>query len=91
MTHEAEQLLAAAMKQVGLSGSFVPEDTGAKVGLSKAQAEAAARSLSNAGILTLGFDLAAHFTPDYRKARTTVEKKTTTKTTKKKSKQKAHA
>lgn len=69
MTTEAEQLIAEALKRVKLSGSFSPADIGAKIGLNKSQAEVAARSLSNAGILVLGFDSAAHFSPEYKKAR----------------------
>ena len=68
MTNEAKRLLEKAMESVGLRGSFDPAELGAKVGLSRQQAESAARDLSNAGVLVLGFDLAAHFTPDYRKA-----------------------
>ena len=68
MTNEAKRLLDKAMESVGLRGSFDPAELGAKVGLSRQQAESAARDLSNAGVLVLGFDLAAHFTPDYRKA-----------------------
>jgi hypothetical protein len=36
------------------------------------QAESAARSLSDAGVLVHGFDCAAHFSPDFRKANTPV-------------------
>lgn len=68
MTNEAKRLLEKAMESVGLRGSFDPAELGAKVGLSRQQAESAARDLSNAGVLVLGFDMAAHFTPDYRKA-----------------------
>ncbi|MDB5294156.1 MAG: hypothetical protein JWO31_139 [Phycisphaerales bacterium] len=75
MTNESERLLAAALKSVGLRGSFDPADVGAKAGLNRGQAEAAARSLSNAGVLVLGFDMAAHFSPDYRKAHTPKEPK----------------
>lgn len=67
MHKNAEQLLAAALRVIPLNGSFAPETIGAKVGLTKAEAEAAARQLSNAGILVLGFDCSANFSPDYRK------------------------
>ena len=73
MTTEAEQLIAEALKRVKLGGSFSPADIGAKIGLSKLQAEVAARSLSNAGILVLGFDSAAHFSPEYKKAKTAAQ------------------
>ena len=69
MSNEAELLVAEAVKRVGLSGGFSPSEIGAKIGLSKPQAEAAARTLSNAGVLVLGFDCAAHFSSDYRKMR----------------------
>ncbi|QOV87421.1 hypothetical protein [Humisphaera borealis] len=75
MTNEAQKLLEQAVKAVGLRGSFDPAEMGHKVGLNRTQAEAAARMLSNAGVLVLGFDLAAHFTPEYRKFRGPVEKK----------------
>jgi hypothetical protein len=75
MTNDAEQLLATAIKSVGLRGSFAPVELGTKVGLNEMQATAAARALSNAGILVLGFDGAAQFTPDYRKLRTPPEPK----------------
>ena len=67
MTKNAEQLLAEALRVAKLSGSFFPETIGGKIGLTKAEAEAAARQLSNAGILVLGFDCSANFSPDYRK------------------------
>ena len=70
MTTEASTLLAAALKSATLKGSFCPTDLGARVGLNKIQAEAAARWLANAGVLELGFDSAAHFTPEHRKAHT---------------------
>lgn len=69
MNTDASELMAEALKRVSLSGSFMPAEIGAKVGLTKPRAEAAARLLSNAGVLVLGFDCAAHFSPDYRKAR----------------------
>lgn len=84
MTPEAETLLAEAIRVVGLRGSFDPEELGAKVGLNKGRAEAAARALSNAGVLVLGFDNAAHFSPDYRRAKGPVEPKV--KSSKKKAK-----
>jgi hypothetical protein len=68
MTNEATKLLETALKTATIDGSFSPAAVGAKVGLSKAQAESAARSLSNAGVLVLGFDCDAHFTSDYRRA-----------------------
>jgi hypothetical protein len=72
MTKEAAQLMAEALRVVKLSGSFSPSEIGARVGLHKMQAESAARSLSNAGVLVLGFDCAAHFSADFRKANTPV-------------------
>lgn len=69
MSTESDQLVAEALKRVGLGGSFSPSEVGAKIGLTKPQSEAAARSLSNAGVLVLGFDCAAHFSSDYRKLR----------------------
>ncbi len=75
MTNEAQKLLEHAIKLVGLRGSFDPAEMGHKVGLNRTQAESAARMLSNAGVLSLGFDLAAHFTPEYRKFRGPTEKK----------------
>jgi hypothetical protein len=72
MTNEASTLLAAALKSATLSGSFSPAELGAKVGLNKFQAESAARDLSNAGVLELGFDCAANFSREYRMAHTQV-------------------
>jgi hypothetical protein len=69
MTTEATQLMAEVLKRVKLNAGFSPIDIGAKIGLNKPQSEAAARALSNAGIIVLGFDLSAHFSVDYRKAR----------------------
>jgi hypothetical protein len=69
MTAEAEQLLAAALKKVDLHGGFQPAELGAKIGLSKLQADAAARVLANAGVLVLGFDRSAEFSPGFRKTR----------------------
>ena len=68
MTDDANQLMAEALKRVTVSGSFYPADVGKRVGLSKPQAELAARALANAGVLVLGFDSAAEFSPDFRKA-----------------------
>lgn len=69
MTIEAEQLLAAALKKVDMRGGFQPAELGAKLGMSKPQADAAARALANAGVLVLGFDQSAEFSPDFRKMR----------------------
>ncbi len=68
MTTEATKLLETALKTATIDGSFSPAAIGARVGLSKAQAESAARALSNAGVLVLGFDCDAHFSVDYRRA-----------------------
>jgi len=68
MTKDASTLLAAALKSATLTGSFSPAEVGARVGLDKVQSELAARWLANAGVLELGFDSAAHFTAEYRKA-----------------------
>lgn len=68
MTNEAERMLAEALRKAKISGGFSPVELGASIGLNRPQAEAAARALSNAGILVLGFDFAAHFSPAYRKA-----------------------
>jgi hypothetical protein len=67
MNKNAEQLLAEALRVAKLNGSFFPATIGAKIGLTKAESEVAARNLSNAGILVLGFDCSANFSPDYRK------------------------
>ena len=67
MTTDAEHLLAAALKKVDLRGGFSPAEIGAKLGMSPVQADAAARVLANAGVLVLGFDRSAEFSPDYRK------------------------
>ena len=75
MTNEATQLMAEALRVAKLDGSFSPAELGAKIGLRKPQAEAAARELSNAGVLVLGFDCSANFSPDYRKARAKAEAK----------------
>lgn len=68
MTTEANKLMAEALKRVSAGGSFSPAEIGAKIGLNKFQSEAAARALSNAGVLVLGFDCAAEFSPEFRKA-----------------------
>ena len=75
MTDEASRLMTEALRTVKLNGSFSPAEVGAKIGLSKIQAEAAARDLSNAGVLVLGFDCAAFFSPDFRKAKAPTERK----------------
>ena len=67
MSPESNQLLAAALKHVPLANTFCPIEIGRKAGLTEPQAQLAARALANHGILTLGFDYAAAFTPDYRK------------------------
>ena len=67
--------MAAALKTIKLDGSFCPVEVGAKVGLDKWQAELAARALSNAGILVLGFDSAAHFSSDFRKRQAKLDPK----------------
>ena len=76
MTPDAAQLMAAALKAIKLDGSFCPIELGARAGMEKWQAEAAARQLSNAGILVLGFDSAAHFSPDFRKSQAKLASKT---------------
>ena len=91
MSTESDQLVAEALKRVGLGGSFSPSELGAKIGLSKPQAEAAARALSNAGVLVLGFDNAAHFSSDYRKLRTVKDASSAKKTKTGKSKSKSLA
>ena len=68
MTKEATQLMAEALKRVDLNESFSPADIGHRVGMNRFQAEAAARALSDAGVLVLGFDCAAAFTSEFRKA-----------------------
>jgi len=75
MTHDATQLMAEALRVAKLDGSFSPAELGAKIGLKKPQAEAAARELSNAGVLVLGFDCSASFSPDYRKVRAKADAK----------------
>jgi hypothetical protein len=71
MTPEAEQLLAVALKKVKLRDGFSPAELGARAGLSRLQAEMAARVLANAGVLVLGFDHSAEFSADFRRAKTT--------------------
>ena len=75
MTNEATRLMDAALKGIDLHSSFSPEELGSRIGLNKHQAESAARELSNAGVLALGFDCAAHFTADFRKVRTKAAQK----------------
>jgi RNase P/RNase MRP subunit p30 len=77
MTDEADRLLTHALKTVDLRGGFSPAELGAKVGLSKIQAETAARLLANAGVLVLGFDQSAEFSDDYRKMRSPAVPKAT--------------
>lgn len=60
--------MAKALKTVGLKGYFSPAEVGAKIGLSKMESENAARALSNDGILVIGFDCAAEFSPEYQRA-----------------------
>jgi hypothetical protein len=67
MNQEAQRLLNEAVRVAGLKGSFDAVEVGEGIGLNRGQAESAARALSNAGILSLGFDNAAQFTADYRK------------------------
>jgi hypothetical protein len=67
MNQEAQRMLTEAVRAVGLRGSFDPVELGKAIGLNRGQSETAARSLANAGILVLGFDNAAVFSPDYRK------------------------
>ena len=80
MTTDASDLMAEALKRVDLKGTFSPEEIGAKVGMSKMRAEAAARFLSNQGILVLGFDCAAQFSADFRKSRNKPDEQETGKT-----------
>ena len=76
MTDEANLLLTEALKRVTVRGSFDPAVVGKRLGLSKPQSESAARALANAGVLVLGFDSAAEFSSDYRKAHAGTERKT---------------
>jgi hypothetical protein len=71
MTPEADRLLALALKKVGLRDGFSPAELGARIGLSRLQAEAAARMLANAGVLVIGFDHSAEFSDDFRRAKAT--------------------
>lgn len=67
MTIEATQFMAEAVKRVDLNGDFAPAEIGKRMGLSKLQSDAIARSLSDAGLLVIGFDNVAHFSPEYCK------------------------
>ena len=75
MTNEATRLMAEALERVTVTGSFSPAEVGAGVGLDRSQAESAARALSDAGVLVLGFDCAAEFTPGFRKAHAATTRK----------------
>src|SRR5690554_518948 len=68
MTPEATQLLAEMLRVVKLDATFSPLDVGARIGLTRTQAETAARVLANSGVLDVGFDFYAQFTPEFRKA-----------------------
>jgi hypothetical protein len=74
VTPEATLLMAEALKRIKLDGSFSPEKIGARIGLNKAQAESAARALSDAGVLVVGFDCASHFTSEFRKLHAPAQK-----------------
>lgn len=67
MTNEAAKFMAEALKRVKLDDNFIPAEIGKRIGLNRIQSEEAARSLSNAGVLELGFDNAANFTPEFQK------------------------
>ena len=69
MIKEAEQLIAEALRRVNLHDSFSPAEIGKRLGMNRFQSEAAARALSDAGVLVLGFDCAASFSSDFRKSR----------------------
>ena len=69
MIKEAQELMAEALRRVELHESFSPAEIGKRLGLTQSQSEVAARALSDAGVLVLGFDCAASFTSDFRKAR----------------------
>ena len=69
MTTEATQLMDEALRVAKLDGSFCPFEIGERIGLKRAQALIAARALSDAGVLVLGFDDAAEFSPEFRKSR----------------------
>jgi hypothetical protein len=75
MTKDAEHFLAHAMKTQKLTGSFAPIDLGAKIGLSKMSSTIAARELADGGVFVLGFDGAAHFSPEFRKLHSKPEPK----------------
>ena len=64
-----------ALKKVKLSSGFSPSEIGARIGLDKAQSETAARVLANEGVLVMGFDNDAHFSPHFRKSRAPIERK----------------
>lgn len=67
MTIEATQFVAELLKRVDLDADFAPADIGKRIGLSKMQSDMIARSLSDAGMLVIGFDNVAHFSPEYSK------------------------
>lgn len=67
MTPEATLLMDEALKTVKLDGTFKPTELGARIGLKKAAAETAARALSDAGVIVIGFDSAAEFSSEFRK------------------------
>jgi hypothetical protein len=70
MASDADRLLEIALKKVGMRDGFSPEELGAKVGLNKVAAQAAARTLANAGVLVIGFDQSAEFSDDFRRSKT---------------------
>lgn len=67
MTTEASQFIAEAVKRVKMDGDFAPSEIGKRLGMSKMQSDILARSLSDAGVLVIGFDAVAHFSPEFRK------------------------
>ena len=69
MASDADRLLEIAMKKVGLRDGFSPEELGGKIGMNKLQAQVAARTLANAGVLVLGFDQSAEFSDDFRRSK----------------------
>jgi len=75
MTTESTRFMAEALKRVKLNGSFEPADIGKWIGFNKTQSEVTARALSNAGVLVLGFDCAAHFSEGFRKMKEKTEGK----------------
>ena len=79
MDEDAQLLMTAALKHVALDDSFSATEIGARVGLNKFRAQAAARTLSNDGVLVLGFDGAAEFSDDFRKSKTKAPPKPTRK------------